>query len=102
MAERIPEQLIQDIIAANDIVALVGQYVQLRRSGSSYVGLCPFHKEKTPSFHVTPDRQLYYCFGCGTGGNIVEFVKNIEHLDFVETIRFLADRAGIRIDSLSF
>ncbi len=102
MAERIPEQLIQDIIAANDIVSLVGQYVQLRRSGSSYVGLCPFHKEKTPSFHVTPDRQLYYCFGCGTGGNIVEFVKNIEHLDFVESIRFLADRAGIRIDSLSF
>ncbi len=102
MAERIPEQLIQDIIAANDIVALVSQYVQLRRSGSSYVGLCPFHKEKTPSFHVTPDRQLYYCFGCGTGGNIVEFVKNIEHLDFVEAIRFLAERAGIRIDSLSF
>ncbi len=102
MAERIPEQLIQDIIAANDIVALVGQYVQLRRSGSSYVGLCPFHKEKTPSFHVTPDRQLYYCFGCGTGGNIVEFVKNMEHLDFVETIRFLADRAGIQIDTASF
>ncbi|MBE7025673.1 MAG: DNA primase [Ruminococcaceae bacterium] len=102
MAERIPEQLIQDIIAANDIVALVGQYVPLRRSGSSYVGLCPFHKEKTPSFHVTADRQLYYCFGCGAGGNIVEFVKNIEHLDFVEAIRFLADRAGIRIDTLSF
>lgn len=102
MAERIPEQLIQDIIAANDIVALVGQYVQLRRSGSSYVGLCPFHKEKTPSFHVTADRQLYYCFGCGAGGNIIEFVKNIEHLDFVEAVRFLADRAGIRIDTLSF
>ncbi len=102
MAERIPEQLIQDIIAANDIVALVGQYVQLRRSGGSYVGLCPFHKEKTPSFHVTPDRQLYYCFGCGAGGNIVEFVKNMEHLDFVETVRFLADRAGIRIDTASF
>ncbi len=102
MAQRIPEQLIQDIIAANDIVGLVSQYVQLRRSGSSYVGLCPFHKEKTPSFHVTPDRQLYYCFGCGAGGNVVEFVKNIEHLDFVEAIHFLAEKAGIRIDMQSF
>ncbi len=102
MAVRLPEQLIQEIIAANDIVALVGQYVSLRRSGSSYVGLCPFHKEKTPSFHVTADRQLYYCFGCGAGGNIVEFVKNIEHLDFVEAIRFLAERAGIRIDTQVF
>ncbi len=102
MAGRIPEQVIQDIIAANDIVALVGQYVPLKRSGSSYVGLCPFHKEKTPSFHVTADRQLYYCFGCGAGGNIVDFVKNMEHLDFVEAIRFLAERAGIQIDALSF
>ncbi len=102
MAERIPEQLIQDILAASDIVELVSQYVPLRRSGSSYVGLCPFHKEKTPSFHVTPDRQLYYCFGCSAGGNIVEFVKNIEHLDFVEAIRFLAERAGIRIDNAAF
>ena len=102
MAGRIPEQLIQDIIAANDIVALVGQYVPLKRSGNSYVGLCPFHKEKTPSFHVTADRQLYYCFGCGTGGNIVDFVKNIEHLDFIEAVRFLAERAGIQIDNASF
>lgn len=102
MAGRIPEQLIQDIIAANDIVGLVGQYVTLKRSGSSYVGLCPFHKEKTPSFHVTPDRQLYYCFGCGAGGNIVEFVKNMENLDFIESIRFLAERAGIQIDASNF
>ena len=102
MAQRIPEQLIQDIIAANDIVSLVSQHVQLRRSGSSYVGLCPFHKEKTPSFHVTPDRQLYYCFGCGAGGNVVDFVKNTEHLEFVEAIRFLADRAGIRVDNEAF
>ncbi|MBE7063524.1 MAG: DNA primase [Ruminococcaceae bacterium] len=102
MAKQIPDQLVQDIIAANDIVSLVGQYVPLRRSGSSYVGLCPFHKEKTPSFHVTPDRQLYYCFGCGAGGNSIKFVENIEHLDFVEAVRFLADRAGIRIDTQSF
>lgn len=102
MAQRIPEQLIQDIISANDIVSLVSAHVQLRRSGSSYVGLCPFHKEKTPSFHVTPDRQLYYCFGCGAGGNVVDFVKNTEHLEFVEAIRFLADRAGIRVDNEAF
>ncbi len=102
MAEHIPEQKIQDIIAANDIVALVGQYVQLKRSGNSYTGLCPFHKEKTPSFHVSPDRQLYHCFGCNAGGGIIDFVKNIENLDFLESLRFLAERAGIAMDTTAF
>ncbi len=102
MAQRIPPQLVQDIMAANDIIALVGQYVRLKRSGSDYVGLCPFHKEKTPSFHVSPDRQLYYCFGCSTGGSVIDFVKNIEHLDFVEAVRFLAERAGMSMDTESF
>lgn len=102
MAERIPEQLIQEIIAANDIVDFIGKYVTLKRSGSSLVGLCPFHKEKTPSFHVTPDRQVYHCFGCNAGGNVVEFVKNIENLDFIEAIKFLAERANINLSNNGF
>ncbi len=102
MAQRIAEEVIREVISANDIVELVSRYVTLKRSGSSMVGLCPFHKEKTPSFHVSPDRQLYYCFGCNAGGNIVEFVKNIENLDFVESIRFLAERAGINVDVSGF
>jgi len=102
LAQRIAEEVIREVISANDIVELVSRYVTLKRSGSSMVGLCPFHKEKTPSFHVSPDRQLYYCFGCNAGGNIVEFVKNIENLDFVESIRFLAERAGINVDVSGF
>lgn len=102
MAQRIAEEVIREVISANDIVELVSRYVTLKRSGSGMVGLCPFHKEKTPSFHVSPDRQLYYCFGCNAGGNIVEFVKNIENLDFVESIRFLAERAGINVDVSGF
>ncbi len=102
MAERIPEHLIQEILAANDITDIVGKYVSLKRAGSSMVGLCPFHKEKTPSFHVSPDRQVYHCFGCGAGGGVVDFVKNIENLDFVESIKFLAERANIKIETQDF
>ncbi len=102
MAERIPEHLIQEILAANDITDIVGKYVSLKRAGSSLVGLCPFHKEKTPSFHVSPDRQVYHCFGCGAGGGVVDFVKNIENLDFVESIKFLAERANIKIQTQDF
>ncbi len=102
MAERIPVQLIQEIIMANDLADLAGSYISLKRSGSSLVGLCPFHKEKTPSLHVSPDRQLFYCFGCGAGGNVVDFVKNIENLDFVETVRFLAQRVGMTVKTEGF
>jgi len=102
MAERIPEQLIQEIISANDIGDVVSGYTNLKRNGSSMVGLCPFHKEKTPSFHVSLDRQLYYCFGCGAGGNVVGFIEAAENLDYVETIKFLAERVNINVDSSSF
>jgi len=102
MADRIPNQLISEIIDANDIVDLVSKYVRLKRSSSSFVGLCPFHKEKTPSFHVNPERQLYHCFGCNAGGNVLEFVKNIENLDFIEAVKLLAERANIKINTEGF
>lgn len=97
MAERIPEQLVSEIISASDIVDIAGRYVSLKRSGSSFIALCPFHKEKTPSFHVSPEKQLYYCFGCGAGGNVIGFVKAIENLDYVDAVKYLAERANIRI-----
>lgn len=102
MAEKIPEQLISEIISANDLGEVAQNYTNLKRNGNSLVGLCPFHKEKTPSFHVSLDRQLYYCFGCGKGGNVVGFVEAAENLDYVETIKFLAERVNINIDSSSF
>lgn len=102
MAEKIPEQLISEIISANDLGEVASNYTHLKRNGNSLVGLCPFHKEKTPSFHVSLDRQLYYCFGCGKGGNVVGFIEAAENLDYVETIKFLAERVNINIDSSSF
>ena len=89
------DQLISEIVAANDIVDLISFYVRLKRGGNSYKGLCPFHSEKTPSFSVSPDKQAYHCFGCGAGGGAVQFVRQIENLDYVEAIKFLAQRAGI-------
>lgn len=94
----IPEEIIQEVIARTDIVDLVGEYVRLeRKSASNLFGLCPFHQEKTPSFSVTPDKQIFYCFGCEKGGNAVKFIQEIEHLSFPEAIRFLAARANIEI-----
>ncbi|MBR5240029.1 MAG: DNA primase [Clostridia bacterium] len=79
----------------NDIVDVVSSYVNLKRSGNRYIGLCPFHSEKTPSFFVNPGMQLYHCFGCGAGGTVIHFIEHIENLDFVEAVKFLAQRAGI-------
>ncbi len=89
--------VINDVCAANDIVDIVSQYVNLKRSGKDYSGLCPFHSEKSPSFHVNRDNQLYYCFGCGAGGNLIQFVQRAEHLDFQDALKLLADRAGIAL-----
>ena len=94
---RYPDELINEIIYANDIVDIVSKYVKLKRSGSTLVGLCPFHNEKTPSFHVDGDKQLFHCFGCGEGGSVIQFVEKMENLDFVETIKLLADRAKISL-----
>ncbi len=89
------DEIIQEVISSNDIVDVVSSYTQLKRSGRGFTGLCPFHNEKTPSFHVSPDKQLYHCFGCGEGGSTVNFIMKVENLDFVEALKLLADRAGI-------
>ena len=93
------EDLIQEIINANDIVEVVSGYVQLKRAGRNYTGLCPFHKEKTPSFMVSPDKQIYHCFGCGEGGNVITFTMKTEGLEFVEALEMLAQRVGITLKS---
>ena len=94
---RIPEETIEQVLAATDIVDLVGSYLPLKRSGSSFTTNCPFHNEKTPSFHVNPARQSYHCFGCGAGGSAIGFVMAYENLPFVEATQRLAARSGIII-----
>lgn len=97
MAAYYPDELINEVISANNLVDVVGSYVKLKRSGNRYMGLCPFHSEKTPSFHVSADKQLYHCFGCGEGGSVVQFIMKMENLDFVEAIKHLAARANINL-----
>lgn len=92
---RYSDELLNEIFAQNDMVDYVSQYVRLKKNGRDYTGLCPFHKEKSPSFHVNQDKQLFHCFGCGAGGNLVQFVMRAEGLDFVEAVKLMADRAGI-------
>jgi DNA primase len=92
-----PEELIEEIRLRNDIVDVVSSYVKLERKGRRYFGLCPFHNEKSPSFSVEPAKQFFYCFGCNKGGTVIQFIMNIEHLDFLEALKYLADRAGISL-----
>src|SRR4030067_3032256 len=96
MSRLFPHEFIEEVRSANDIVSLVSEYVSLKKKGRNYFGLCPFHAEKTPSFSVNPEKQIFHCFGCGQGGNIVTFLMSHEKLGFVEAIRFLAKRANIR------
>lgn len=98
---RYSEELIEEIRANNDIVDVISQYVILKRSGRNFFGLCPFHKEKSPSFSVSPDKQIFHCFGCGVGGNVIHFVSKIENLDFKDTLELLANRANIELPTLS-
>ncbi|OGC76542.1 MAG: DNA primase [candidate division Zixibacteria bacterium RBG_16_50_21] len=97
MSNYFPQELIDQIRQANDVVEIVSEYVSLKKKGRNYFGLCPFHAEKTPSFSVNPEKQIFHCFGCGQGGNIVTFLMSHEKLGFVEAIRFLAKRANIRL-----
>lgn len=92
---RFSDEFLQELRARCDIEQIISGYVQLRRRGKNLVGLCPFHNEKTPSFTVYPENQSYYCFGCGAGGEVINFIRRIENLDYVEAVRFLCDRAGI-------
>ena len=89
------EDAIEEVISNTDIVDLIGQYVPLKRRGANYIGLCPFHREKTPSFTVAPDKQIFKCFGCSEGGTAIQFIKKIENLDFREALEFLADKNNI-------
>ncbi len=91
------DEIIEEVRARNDIVDVIGNYVQLKRKGTSYFGLCPFHSEKTPSFSVSPGKQIYYCFGCGAGGNVISFLMEYENLSFPEALKNLAERAGVTL-----
>ncbi len=93
------EELIEEIRSSNDIVDVVSQYVTLKKSGRNYFGLCPFHREKSPSFSVSADKQIFHCFGCGAGGNVIHFISKIEGLDFKDALETLAERAGITLPS---
>ncbi len=98
----IPSDRIEQIKEANDIVEIISDYVSLKKSGSGYKALCPFHQEKTPSFMVSPQKQIFHCFGCGTGGNVFSFIQKVENMTFIESVKLLAKRAGINIDEYSF
>ncbi len=93
----IPGSFIDELVARSDIFSVVSSYMELKKSGSGYVGLCPFHNEKTPSFRVDTDKQLFHCFGCGVGGGVISFIMKIEHLEFVEAVEKLAQRAGMEM-----
>ena len=94
---RYSDELLDEIRSSNDIVDIISQYVVLKRSGRNFFGLCPFHKEKSPSFSVSPDKQIFHCFGCGKGGNVFHFISQIENINFVESVGILAERAGITL-----
>ena len=88
-----PDELIEEVRTRNDIVDVISDYVRLQKKGSSYFGLCPFHTEKSPSFSVSRQKQMYYCFGCGAGGNVFTFLMEYENFSFMEAVNFLPDRA---------
>ena len=97
-----PDDVIEEVRTRNDIVDVISMYVNLKKKGANYFGLCPFHNEKSPSFSVSPGKQMYYCFGCGAGGNVITFVMEYENYSFVEAVKMLADRAGITLPEVEY
>ncbi len=97
-----PEELVEEVRLKNDIVEVISSYVKLQKKGSSYFGLCPFHNEKSPSFSVSGQKQMYYCFGCGAGGNVFTFLMEYENYSFVEALKVLADRAGVELPKMEY
>ncbi len=93
----LPDSFLDELVARCDIVEVVQRYVQLKKSGSNYFGLCPFHNEKTPSFSVSPDKQIFYCFGCGEGGGVIQFIMKAEGLPFLDAVRQLAESVGMQM-----
>ena len=97
----IPEETLERIRDAADIVDVVSEHVQLGKKGRNFFGLCPFHDEKSPSFSVNPDRQIYHCFGCGVGGNVFRFIQEVDRVTFVEAVKYLSERTGISLPERS-
>lgn len=95
-------EVIDEVVSRSDIVDIISGYIKLKKNGSSYVGLCPFHNEKSPSFSVSPGKQLYHCFGCGVGGNVITFVMEYENYTFLEAVKYLADKAGMQLPETSY
>ena len=95
-------EVIDEVVSRSDIVDIISGYIKLKKNGSSYVGLCPFHNEKSPSFSVSPRKQLYHCFGCGVGGNVITFVMEYENYTFLEAVKYLADKAGMQLPETSY
>ena len=95
-------EVIEEVVSRNDIVDVISGYIKLKKSGSSYIGLCPFHNEKSPSFSVSGTKQMYHCFGCGVGGNVITFVMEYENYTFPEAVKMLADRAGIALPVMEY
>src|SRR5450432_4196206 len=94
----IPQETIQQIVSRIDIIEIISSFIRLKKRGVNYIGLCPFHNEKTPSFNVSPVRNIYKCFGCGKGGNAVNFIMEHEHFNYPEALRFLAGKYSIEIE----
>ena len=97
---RYSDEIIEEVRQTNDIVDIISQYVHLKRSGRNFFGLCPFHNEKSPSFSVSPDKQIFHCFGCGVGGNVFTFLTKIEGISFIEAVQTLAERSNIQLPTL--
>ena len=97
-----PDELVEEVRQKNDIVDVVSGYVRIQKKGSSYFGLCPFHNEKSGSFSVSSIKQIYYCFGCGAGGNVFTFIMEYENYTFTEAIKMLAQRAGITLPEIEY
>src|SRR5690625_549415 len=101
MLKKIPEDVIESVRKANDIVDVVGEHVQLKKQGRNHFGLCPFHGEQTPSFSVTQEKQIFYCFGCKKGGNVFTFLMESEDYSFIEAVSYLAEKSGIELPQIS-
>lgn len=97
-----PEEVIEEVKNSSDVYSVISYYVNLKRRGNTYVGLCPFHSEKTPSFAVNPNKQIFHCFGCGVGGNVITFIMKIENLGFKEAVEFLAEKANITLPTIDY
>lgn len=97
-----PEEVVEEVREKNDIVDVISGYVKLQKKGANYFGLCPFHNEKSPSFSVSPGKQMYYCFGCGAGGNVITFLMEYENYTFPEALKFLADRTGVALPKMEY